>query len=371
MRVQRVLMPGSEAESWTLLGDDQVPLEPVERFLAYLASVEKSPNTVKAYAHDLKDWFTYLAGHDLGWQVVTVEDVAGFVAWLRLLPAGRDGKVAVLPAVESHCSAASVNRKLAALTSFCEFHARHGVSLARLLTTMQPAGHRGSATSYKPFLHHVTKSGPQRRSVIKLKTSRLRPEVLTAAEAQAILDACEHLRDRLLFAVLLDCGVRIGEALGLRHEDMGIAERAVTVMPRPNDNRARAKAGISRIIPASAELMRLYADYLTREYGSLDSDYVFVNLWSRPYGRPWTYAAVYDLVLRLRERTGIDFGPHQYRHTYATWLLRKSAGMETVKELLGHASITTTVDTYGHLTVEDARQTLEAAGWFTGREVRL
>ena len=371
MRVQRVLMPGWGAESWTVLGDDQVPLEPVERFLGYLTSAEKSPNTVKAYAHDLKDWFTYLAGHDLDWQAVTVEDVAGFVAWLRLPPAGRDGKVAVLPTVESHCSAASVNRKLAALTSFCEFHARRGVSLARLLTTMQPAGHRGSAMSYKPFLHHVTKSGPQRRSVIKLKTSRLRPKVLTAAEAQAILDACEHLRDRLLFAVLLDCGVRIGEALGLRHEDMGIAERAVTVMPRPNDNRARAKAGISRIIPASAELMRLYADYLTREYGLLDSDYVFVNLWSRPYGRPWTYAAVYDLVLRLRERTGIDFGPHQYRHTYATWLLRKSAGMETVKELLGHASITTTVDIYGHLTVEDARQTLEAAGWFTGREVRL
>jgi site-specific recombinase XerD len=45
--------------------------------------------------------------------------------------------------------------------------------------------------------------------------------------------------------------------------------------------------------------------------------------------------------------------------------------METVKALLGHKSITTTVDTYGHLTVEDARMTLEAAGWFSGREVRL
>jgi integrase len=153
--------------------------------------------------------------------------------------------------------------------------------------------------------------------------------VLTATEAQAILDACEHLRDCLLFAVLLDCGVGIGEALGLRHEDMGIAE-----------------------------LMRLYADYLTREYGSLDSDYVFVNLWSQPYGRRWTYAAVYDLVLRLRERTGIDFGPHQYRHSYATWLLRRGSWMETVKECLGHASITTTIDTYGHLTVEDARDLL-------------
>ena len=62
MRVQRVLMPGSEAESWTLLGDEQFPLEPVERFLGYLTSIEKSPNTVKAYAHDLKDWFTYLTG---------------------------------------------------------------------------------------------------------------------------------------------------------------------------------------------------------------------------------------------------------------------------------------------------------------------
>jgi integrase/recombinase XerD len=371
MRVQRVLMPGSEAESWTVLGGDQVPVEPVERFLGYLTSIEKSPNTVKAYAHDLKDWFAYLTGHDLRWQAVTVEDVAGFVAWLRLPPEGRDGKVAVLPTVEHHCSAASVNRKLAALTSFCEFHARHGVELGRLLITMQPAGRPGSATSYKPFLHHVTKRRSERRGMIRLKTSPARPKVLTAAEVQTILDACDHLRDRLLFALLLDCGVRIGEALGLRHEDMGIAERSVTVIPRRNDNRARAKAGRSRTVPASAELMRLYADYLTREYGSLDSDYVFVNLWSQPYGRPWTYAAVYDLVLRLRERTGIDFGPHQYRHTYATWLLRRGAGMETVKECLGHASITTTIDTYGHLTVEDARKTLEAAGWFTGREVQL
>ncbi|MEU4332834.1 site-specific integrase [Nonomuraea dietziae] len=108
MRVQRVLMPGTEAESWTLLGDDHVPVEPVERFLAYLASIEKSPNTLKAYAHDLKDWFTYLAGHRLDWKAVTVEDVAGFVAWLRLPPEGRDGKVAILPTVEHHCSAASV-----------------------------------------------------------------------------------------------------------------------------------------------------------------------------------------------------------------------------------------------------------------------
>ena len=370
MRVQRVLMPGTGFESWTVLGEELMPVEPVERFLAYLASIERSPNTIKAYAHDLKDWMTYLDRHGVDWRKARLEDVAGFVAWLRLPPQARDGRVAVLPTVEAHCSESSVNRKLSAVTSFCGFHARHGVELSGLLITMRPTSRHGqaAATSYRPFLHHVSKRGGERRRTIKLKASKTLPKVLTVHQVQVVLDACEHLRDRLLFALMLDTGVRVGEALGLRHEDLAIAEKTVTVTLRNNANRARAKTG-SRTIPASAELMRLYADYLTREYGALDSDYVFVNLWSAPLGRPWSYSAVYDLVERLRTRTGIPFGPHLYRHTYATWLLRRGAGMESVKELLGHASITTTIDTYGHLTVEDARQTLEAAGWFTGREV--
>jgi hypothetical protein len=51
MLVQRVAVPGPAAGSWTVLGDDDVPVEPVERYLAYLTAIERSPNTVKAYAH--------------------------------------------------------------------------------------------------------------------------------------------------------------------------------------------------------------------------------------------------------------------------------------------------------------------------------
>ncbi|GAA0427959.1 hypothetical protein Acor_67080 [Acrocarpospora corrugata] len=118
----------------------------------------------------------------------------------------------------------------------------------------------------------------------------------------------------------------------------------------------------------SGDLIRLYADYLHQEYGDLDSDYVLVNLWGQPYGRPLTYSSAYDLVLRLRRRTGLDFDPHWFRHTTATRLLREGVPVEVVAKILGHVSLTTTTATYGHLTVEDAaRRSKRRAGSPDGR----
>jgi integrase len=242
------------------------------------------------------------------------------------------------------------------------------VDVGELLTTWQVPGRRGG---WKPFLHHLAKDKPQPRRAITLKAPKKLPRVLTATETQTILDACTRLRDRFLFALLHDSGVRIGEALGLRHEDIAAAEREVTVAPRVNDNGARSKSRNQRTIPVSDQLIRLWSAYLHEEYGALDSDYLFVNLFAEPRGQALTYPAVYDLVLRLRRRTGLDFDPHWARHTYATRLLRDGVPIEVVSRLLGHASVTTTMSIYGHLTAEDARRALEAAGWFTGTEVRL
>jgi hypothetical protein len=109
--------------------------------------------------------------------------------------------------------------------------------------------------------------------------------------------------------LLLRCpsrGCRAGEALGLRHEDIAAAECEITVVPRGNANGARAKSG-GRTVPVGPELIRLYSDYLHAEYGGIDSSYVFVNLFAEPRGHAWSYPAIYDLVLRLRAKTGIDF----------------------------------------------------------------
>ena len=147
MFVQRVVVPDSQRESWTVLGEDDVPVEPVERYLAFLSDIERSPNTVRAYAHDLKDWFVFLAGRGLDWQGVRLEDVGEFVAWLRRPPGARGAGILVLPSVEHHCSEATVNRKLSALSAFYQHAARNGVDLGGLLTSWQPAGRRGTSAA--------------------------------------------------------------------------------------------------------------------------------------------------------------------------------------------------------------------------------
>ena len=92
MRVQRVWMPDSGAESWMVFGDDHAPVAPVERWLAHLTVIERSSNTIKGYAHDLKDWFAFLQLHRLDWRRVQLEDLGGFLAWLRLPSRVRDGR---------------------------------------------------------------------------------------------------------------------------------------------------------------------------------------------------------------------------------------------------------------------------------------
>lgn len=97
----------------------------------------------------------------------------------------------------------------------------------------------------------------------------------------------------------------------------------------------------------------------------MSGQYVFVNLFAAPRGQAMTYSAAYDLVVRLRARVGFDFDPHWLRHCMATRALRDGVPLEVVSKLLGHSSTTVTEQVYGHLTVEDARKALEAAGWFS------
>jgi len=362
LRVQQVLPPDGGPESWTVLDERLAVIEPVDAFLAHLTAIERSPGTVRAYAFDLRDYFEFLAAHEINWRTVRLEHLGRFVGWLRLPPTMRTPSVTSLPTIEAQCSAPTINRKLAAVGSFYKFHHRHGVDCGELLSTMRAGGVRGA---WRPFLAHLGSAGDQRRRTIKLKTHRRLPRALSEESVQLIVDACDRLRDRFLIELLAGTGMRIGEALGLRHEDIDAASTLIRIRARHNINGARVKGG-QRDVPVPPSLIRLYTDYLVEEYGDLDCDYVFVNLWGGSVGTPWRYWNVTDLVARLRERSGVAFSAHAFRHTYATGLLRRGVPAEVVQRLLGHASVTTTTETYQHLEIEDIRRVLDTAGCLGG-----
>src|SRR3954467_10364823 len=60
MKAQRVVAPVTGAESWTVVDAGYFPVDPAERYLAYLAAIERSPNTVRAYAQSLALWCEFL-----------------------------------------------------------------------------------------------------------------------------------------------------------------------------------------------------------------------------------------------------------------------------------------------------------------------
>ena len=363
MRVARLVTPGDGRRSWTVVDDDGLPVEPVESYLAYLSAIERSPNTVRAYATSLRFWFEFCERRGVAWDRARVEDVARFVADLRA-PADN---VIVLDASAAVRAPATVNRHLGALFGFYDYQARSGVALAGGLATWRQAGRGG----YKPFLHHVTKGRAVRGRPISLRVPRRLPATLTAGQIGVLVAACGRLRDRLLLAVLAETGMRVGQALGLRHADIDSPAREIRIVPRAdNANDARAKCRSVHTIPVTASLIRLYSEYLFVEYGDLDCDYVFVNLWGRPFGHPLRYQAVAGLVGRLCASTGIDFHVHMFRHSHATDLIRQGVPIEIVAQRLTHASVATTTQTYLHLSAADVAAGLIRAGVWPPHETR-
>jgi integrase/recombinase XerD len=354
-RVQRVVERGRG--SWTVIGADRRPVEPVEAFLRWLTDTERSPNTVRAYAGDLRQFWEFLGLRGYDWANLGVEELgisrAGYAArpttwWCCRVVRRRGAR-----------GASTVNRKLAAVAAFYDFHHRQsGVLVAERL---HPPWHRSGRGSFKPMLQGFAPLRA-RGLVGRLPERRRLPQVLALSQVEAILRAQRRVRDRFLFALLFETGMRVGQALGLRHGDVVTWESRIEIVSREdNANGARGKGGAGSV-PVGAELMRLYAQYMHVEYGSLDSDYVFVNLWGGRVGRPMTYATVNDVVLRTRRDVGFRFTPHWFRHTYATLARRSGVPIDVISQLITHRSVQTTQQTYTHLDVEDLRSELQRAG---------
>jgi integrase/recombinase XerD len=92
------------------------------------------------------------------------------------------------------------------------------------------------------------------------------------------------------------------------------------------------------------------------EYREIDSDYVFINLWSGTIGSPMTYNTVAALFKQISTKIAHSVTPHMLRHTHATELLKDKWDLAYIQKRLGHKDIQTTMNTYTHLTEADIKK---------------
>lgn len=370
MKVQQVRLPNTGRVSWMLLDDAYWPDEPVNRFLQLLVNLDRSPNTVRAYAYHLKLLRQYLRERDLAWTDVTVDDLAHFTQWLRTPPV--DGLLSLdrTPVRTKR----TVYAVLSAVYEFYIYHSNAGTTPDIPLYRFVALPRR----RYKDFLYHKTKSAPVKTRIVavpKPEPEKYLPKTLTPQDVSLLLAACRHLRDRFLVGLLFESGMRIGQALGLHHEDVRSWDNEIDIVPRDdNVNGARAKTRERYTVVVPRHVMDLYTRYVMDELVPLVErtgvlpDYVFVNLWEGQIGRPLAYPTARAMLRRLSRRVlkeqGVDPGlrAHMLRHTYATEKIRAGVPLAVVQKQLGHTSIATTIQTYTHLTTKDVKVALRAAG---------
>ncbi|WP_460353657.1 tyrosine-type recombinase/integrase [Mycobacterium sp. ZZG] len=392
-RTQRIAL-AEDTDTFTVVGPDFLPIDPAEEFLQFLRDDEASPNTVKAYAAGLAAWWTVLEHTGTDWREISTSLFGQFLAYLRT---GDLPGTARIGAPEGWLGAASTALRAAAVLACYRYHAdAHGLvgPYQRLHTSR---GKRGRSR-YIPMLAGVGAARPakDRPTYTVRRGNRAATPVLLPAQVGLILDGCatqtghewsgpaSGLRDRLLFAVLAETGMRLGEALSLRHHDFHIGAGGtpwIDIAARQDHPRgARGKTLSPRRVYIGDDLEALYSSYVWHliDHGAdlavpdLTTHFVFVNLTAgTPFAptRPETvYAKVDSVTSRAAGALPQGWSPHWLRHTHATALLLSGAAPHVVMRRLGHADIQTTLSTYGWVTEDAEMRTLAqwrnyVAGW--------
>jgi integrase len=290
VRAARIRYPDGRV-SWTLLDERDVVVESARAWLIHLEQIRMSPNTIERFAKHLASLGTFLNARERSFEQISVKDYDEFLAWCELkrsgTPAGpRVVQVRPQRATEGRMSASLRNQIHIAVKSFY----RNVANNERFEFDVQ-CKHRihDRERTRKAFLEHLSRRRSTRRKdaynqgTIGAAQRSIAAKRLTAEQVLALIENCHLLRDAFLVVLLYNTGLRIGEALGMRHADVDVSERVFWVVPRANnENGARAKSGRVRGIPVHEYVVRMYEDLMTsREYAAAfesGTDYVFCNI---------------------------------------------------------------------------------------------
>jgi integrase/recombinase XerC len=285
-----------------------------ESFLQYIRTEKRySRHTVTSYKNDLDQFMVWLEENRPGADPVSVthSDVRGWMVSL----------------LEGGASASTVHRKMSALRALVRYMRRH-----ELISADPMAG-------------------------LKLPRKPKQLPVFVAEDALAKLldefrfgDNFSGLRDRTVVEFLYLTGMRRSELINLQESDVDLSSGQV---------RVTGKREKQRVIPLAAGFVKSLRSYVEarREKGFSGGWFFVTDRGNKMYDR-----SVYNIVTRyLAMVTTVDKkSPHVLRHTFATHMLNHGADLNSIKELLGHASLSAT-QVYTHNTFEQLKKIYKQA----------
>lgn len=268
----------------------------LEKYEQYLTDVKKaSANTLASYMRDVRQLSDYVAAHDLpGLDSLDDEELAAYIAWLR-----HNGK-----------SPATVSRCIASLKSFYSLLLSQGV------------------------VDHNPAAG-----LVPEKAVQKLPQILTSKEVELLLEQPEctdmkGYRDRAMLELLYATGIRVSELISLDVSDVNIPAGFIRC-------RSKDKERMIPLYPAAIKALSEYVEFIRPQMiASPDEQSLFVNI----SGERMSRQGFWKIIKTYQKKAGIekDITPHTLRHSFAAHLLENGADIHDIKEILGHADISST-----------------------------
>jgi len=353
MRVHRLSLQESHEPFFELLDDSGQPIPIVSGFLRHLRARGYSPNTLSAYVYDLLHFMTWLELQQLSYQEFTPARSLLFLEYLSTLPSRRQAQrlALVLCTTDQGNSAtslspATINRIFAAVSSFYEFLivSDQFPNPENPLVKVDDPAYARVSDRHRPFMGRASRQRPIRRTV-RVKTIQRVPRPMTDEQVTALVTSLHIKRDKAMLLLMLHGGLRPGEVLNLRLEDVSYARRRVTIRYRTDHPKGvRTKSRTERVVDLhQPETLQAVSDYVMSERPQeAISPYLFlVGGKGKRRCEPLGYHALVKLFERHCERLGMRepwMTPHVLRHTHATKLWEGGMRELTLQKRLGHAS---------------------------------
>lgn len=280
-------------------------MDRLEEFLDYLVYQRNySHYTVESYKHDLCDYFDFLEKEALDYKEIAYSDVRFYLMYLKDKKKEKNS---------------SINRNLSSIRSFYKY-----LQMKNII--------ENNAFSYV--------CGPKREKKL--------PRYFEYNELEVLFETPDKTtalgqRDLLLLELLYATGVRVGELVRIKLNDINGKDMTINILGKGNKER------IVEFGEYAQDILNLYLQDGRPLLNKNHNDYLFLN----HQGNMLTERGVRYILNNLIKKTSLNksISPHMLRHTFATHLLNEGCDLLTVQKLLGHESISTT-QIYTHVTTE-------------------